>query len=163
MATYISPTSYSSSLPVNISSQASALPPDLSPASFDTLPVLTSILTRLQTGINNTNPNNTIASSSPAQHQPQPSSFDKSPFSTAPLTAKDVPAATDDLKQRIRKARAQVAQLPDMERTIAEQEEEMKEIEAKIAEQMKALEQLKELGTKIAQKGLASLEERMET
>lgn len=156
MATNVYPISYASSLPM----KASALPPDLSPASFDTLPVLTSILTRLQTGINS--PSNTIASSSPAQNQSQPAPIDKNPFSTAPLTIKDIPAATDDLKQRVRKARAHVAQLPDIGRTIAEQEHEIRKIEARIAEQRTALEQLKELGTRIVQKDVANTKERME-
>ncbi|KAI9743334.1 MAG: hypothetical protein M1818_003180 [Claussenomyces sp. TS43310] len=150
MTTYTSPTSLSSSHPANVSSQASSLPADLSPSTLDTLPILTSILSRLQTGLNN--PANALLSSSPQNGQSQPSSIDKSPFSTAALTTKDIPTATDDLKHGIRKAKSQIAQLPDMDRSIAEQEEEIREIEARIAEQKMVLQRLGELGKGVTRK-----------
>jgi uncharacterized coiled-coil protein SlyX len=43
-----------------------------------------------------------------------------------------------------------VLHLPDMQRGIGEQEDEIKELEDKIAEQRQVLERLKELGLKIA-------------
>jgi RNA polymerase II transcription mediator complex subunit 9 len=59
------------------------------------------------------------------------------------LTTKDIPAATDDLKSGLKKARALVAQLPDMDRGVEEQEVEIRELEARIEEQRRVLEGLK--------------------
>lgn len=72
----------------------------------------------------------------------------KETFSTTPLTTKDVPAATDGLKHRLQKTKAQVALLPDMDRSIEEQEKEIGDLEEKIKEQRRVLEQLKAIGSR---------------
>lgn len=113
------------------------LPEALSPDSIDTLPVLSAILSRLQT----LSPNAATTSGSPPA--PSPSQL---AGGTGPLSIKDIPAATDDLKHKLQKARAQVKELPDIDRTLAEQEEEIQELEEKIRKQREVLERLKEVG-----------------
>jgi hypothetical protein len=109
------------------------LPEGLSPDSIDTLPVLSAILSRLQapTTTSSTSPLSTSPSQLP---------------SGGPLAIKDIPAATDELKHKLQKARAQVKELPDIDRTLAEQEEEIRELEEKIGKQRGVLEGLKEVG-----------------
>lgn len=63
-----------------------------------------------------------------------------------PLTLKDIPLATDSLKHKIQKARAEARALPDVDRSIEEQEEEMRELDEKIEKQKEVLKMLAELG-----------------
>jgi len=65
---------------------------------------------------------------------------------SGPLTTKDIPAETDELKAGLKRARIQVAGLPDMERSVEEQEVEIQELESKIREQRRVLEGLKAMG-----------------
>lgn len=111
------------------------LPPNLTADSLDTLPVLSSLLTRLQT------PSST--SGSPPAAAATPSQLASG---TGPLTIKDIPTATDGLKHKIQKARAQVKELPDMDRSIRDQEEEIRELELKILRQREVLEGLRDVG-----------------
>jgi len=67
------------------------------------------------------------------------------------LTIKDIPTATDELKYKVHRARMQVNELPDMQRSIAEQEEEIRELEVRIAKQSKVLEDLRDVGIKVKQ------------
>ena len=115
---------------------AYSLPAGLTADSIDTLPILSSLLSRLQ------NPAAASTSGSP----PPAASPSQVAAGTGPLTIKDIPTATDGLKHKIQKARAQIRELPDMDRSIGEQEEEMRELEAKIAKQMEVLEGLKDVG-----------------
>jgi len=63
------------------------------------------------------------------------------------------------LKHKIQRARAEAKALPDVDRSIEEQEEEMRELEDKIEKQKEVLRMLAELG-----RGLKdSREQRMET
>ena len=121
------------------------LPEGLSPDSIDTLPVLSAILSRLQTH------SPTAATTSGSPLGPPEASPSQLAGGTSPLSIKDIPAATDDLKHKLQKARAQVKELPDIDRTLAEQEEEIKELEEKIRRQREVLEGLKEVG--LAAKG----------
>lgn len=73
-------------------------------------------------------------------------SVDKNPFSSAALTTKDIPIATDQLKHRLQRARVQVGMLPDVDRTIEEQEDEISELEEKIRRQREVLERLRDAG-----------------
>lgn len=66
------------------------------------------------------------------------------------LSTKDVPAATDHLKHKIQRARAAVHTLPDIRRTIPDQEAEIAALEDKIAQQRAVLLQLKEFGLQFA-------------
>ena len=50
-----------------------------------------------------------------------------------PLDLKDLPTETTSIKVRLQKARAVVESLPDMHRTVADQEEEIGELEDRVA------------------------------
>ena len=88
------------------SAQQSA--PFPSPQTFDILPEIYSLLTRLVA--NNENGGDPQA-----------------------IEPKDLPQEIIPIKQKIAKAKAAVAALPDMNRTIAQQEVEIKALERKIA------------------------------
>ena len=65
------------------------------------------------------------------------------------LSIKDIPAATDELKHRLQKARVQVRQLPDVERGTGEQEEEIRALEEKIGRQREVLAGLRGRGLEV--------------
>jgi hypothetical protein len=145
MASYTPPTSFTTS-----QATTSAPPVDINPSSLDTLPILAATFARIQA----TNSTSLAGGSSPyptsAPSNVIPaveSTTFKETFSSEPLTTKQIPAATDGLKHRLQRTRAQVAQLPDMERTVEEQEEEMRELEQRIRQQRGVLERLKALGS----------------
>ncbi|CAD6503040.1 BgTH12-02711 [Blumeria graminis f. sp. triticale] len=114
------------------------LPDDLTPHHMDTIPILSSLLSRLS------NPSSTNQSGLAAP------SYTSSPSqlcnSTGQLSAKDIPPATDELKQQLQKAHLQIKQLPDIDRTISEQEEEIVELEEKISQQREVIKKLRVLG-----------------
>jgi small-conductance mechanosensitive channel len=118
---------------------ALVLPEGLSADSIDTIPVLSAILSRLQS-----------LSASPAANAASPPAASPAQIGsgTGPLTIKDIPTATDDLKHKLQRARAQVKELPDIDRSVAEQEEEIRELEERIRRQREVLEQLKDAGIK---------------
>ncbi|KAK2628934.1 hypothetical protein QTJ16_002037 [Diplocarpon rosae] len=118
------------------------LPEGLTPDSIDTLTILSSILARLQTPSGTANLSASTAGSPPAATPAQLST-------EGPLTIKDIPAATDGLKHNLQKARVLVKDLPDMGRSITEQEAEMRELEEKIRAQKGTLEQLMGVGISI--------------
>jgi hypothetical protein len=62
------------------------------------------------------------------------------------LTLKDIPTATDKLKHKLQTVRVQIRGFPDVGRTIAEQEEEIAELEARMGKQREVLERLREVG-----------------
>lgn len=111
-------------------SQPLTLPPSFSPDTLDALTALAVELSRVRTGL-------VQASSTEPQSQQQ---------QQQPLAIRDVPGVTDAIKHKIQRARATVKALPDMTRGIEEQEEEMRELEAKIERQRKVLEGLREKG-----------------
>jgi len=118
--------------------QPPSLPETLSPDSIDTLPVLSALLVRLQ------NPSSIAAGSTAGS--PPAASPSQLASGTGPLTIKDIPTATDELKHKIQKARVQVKDLPDLDRTVAEQESEIRELEEKIRKQREVLENLRDIG-----------------
>jgi len=128
-------TSPSQSTPQPLS--AVSLPSGLSPDSIDTVPVLASIISRLQ----DLSPTPITTSGSPPATSPS-----QITGSTGPLATKDIHTATDELKHKFQKAREQVKELPDIDRTIGEQEMEIQELEEKIARQREVLERLREVG-----------------
>ncbi|KFY26484.1 hypothetical protein V493_04051 [Pseudogymnoascus sp. VKM F-4281 (FW-2241)] len=133
------------------SSQPATLAENLSPAMLDTIPVLTSILSRVQPP---TSSNATGASPMPAtsfgtsSFTSQPSSSQLRPDVTGALSTKEIPAATDALKHRLQRARIEVGQLPGIGMSISEQELEIRALEDRIREQRAALKSLGELGGK---------------
>jgi hypothetical protein len=121
--------------------QPSSLSETISPDSIDTLPVLSALLSRLET----TSANATTASTagSPPAATPTPSQLVSG---TGPLRIKDIPAGTDELKHKLQKARAQVKELPDIHRSVADQEQEIRELEERITRQRSVLEGLRDVG-----------------
>lgn len=57
-----------------------------------------------------------------------------------------MPLATDGLKHKIQRARGEAKALPDMDRSIVEQEEELAELQEKIERQKEVLKMLADLG-----------------
>lgn len=124
------------------------LPSTLSPDALDILTELTGILTRLRTAIQTSGSTGGITGSTPAGTGPvaTPNALGASP--SAPLSLKDVPAQTDALKHKVQRARAQMRTLPDMDRSTAEQEEEIRELEDRIRMQREVLDRLREAGVR---------------
>ncbi|KAJ6259744.1 hypothetical protein Dda_5384 [Drechslerella dactyloides] len=63
----------------------------------------------------------------------------------ASLEPKDVDAEASRIRIKIQKARAILGDLPDVSRTIEQQQEEMKALEAKIAQQREVLGRIRQL------------------
>ncbi|CCC09661.1 hypothetical protein SMACR_03694 [Sordaria macrospora] len=66
------------------------------------------------------------------------------------FNAKDVPQATDNLKHKLQRARQAILALPDIGRTIAQQEVEIKELEERKRKQMEMLARIREEGLQFA-------------
>ncbi|EMR82152.1 putative microtubule-associated protein [Botrytis cinerea BcDW1] len=113
------------------------LPEGLTADYIDTIPVLCETISRLQ----NFSPSNASAASPPGATP----SFNAN--STGPLNIKDIYAATDGIKHKLQKARVGVKSMPDMHRTIEDQEEEIRECEEKIAQQKEVLNLLMKVGS----------------
>lgn len=118
-----------------------SLPDGLSADTVDTLPVLSAVLSRLHN------------LSTPSSALPPTPSPTQAANGTGPLTIKDIPAATDQLKHKLQRARAQVKELPDIERSTAEQDEEIRELEERIVKQRDVLEKLRQAGVAAARGG----------
>jgi small-conductance mechanosensitive channel len=116
-----------------------SLPEGLSPDSIDTLPVLSALLSRLQ------NPSSTAHAAS-TSGSPPAASPSQLASGTCPLSIKDIPPATDELKHKLQKARIQVKELPDIQRSVEEQEDEIRELEKRISRQREILVGLKDVG-----------------
>jgi len=106
---------------------------------LDTIPVLHGILNRLST----------LSPNSNAQDQTSPAAI-SSASTDAPLAIKDIPSATDIVKQNLQKARIQASQLPDISRSIEDQEIDIRELEGKIRAQREVLEGLRDVGNRVA-------------
>jgi hypothetical protein len=115
------------------------LPEGLSPDSVDTLPMLSALLSRLQ------NPSSTAHTIS-TSGSPPAASPSQLASGTGPLSIKDIPSATDDLKHNLHGARLQIKELPDMDRSVEEQEVEIRELEEKIRRQREVLVGLRDVG-----------------
>ncbi|KAK6344202.1 hypothetical protein TWF696_007843 [Orbilia brochopaga] len=63
----------------------------------------------------------------------------------ASLEPKDVDAEASRIRIKIQKARVVLGELPDISRTIEQQEEEMKALETKIAQQREVLGRIRQL------------------
>lgn len=86
------------------------IPPFPSPQTFDILPEIYAVIARLQL----------------ASHSPNELS---TAHPTEALAPKDLPVATVPIKLKIQKARAAVQALPDVGRTVEEQEREIQSLE----------------------------------
>ncbi|KAK4447716.1 RNA polymerase II transcription mediator complex subunit 9-domain-containing protein [Podospora aff. communis PSN243] len=120
------------------------LPPNLSPDSIDTLTELTAILTRLRAS-QTASASSTIpppAAGSVTGTTPLPSSS----LQSGTFGVKELPAATDNLKHKLQRARAAVRTLPDVARSVEQQERDIAELEARRREQLAMLARIKAVG-----------------
>ncbi|CAM1504039.1 Fc.00g016300.m01.CDS01 [Cosmosporella sp. VM-42] len=114
-----------------------ALPPTFSPDTLDALTDLSIVLAKVRAGIQSSTGITTGATPGGPSSNGQTLSF------------KEVPGATDGLKHKLQRARAQVRVLPDMGRSIEEQTQEMKDLEKRIELQRALLQRLRdEAGSK---------------
>jgi len=67
-----------------------------------------------------------------------------------PVALKEFPAATDPIKHKLQRARRLIKELPDMRRTVEEQDEELRELRARMARQLAMLEKIKQMGLDFA-------------
>ncbi|KAH7155130.1 RNA polymerase II transcription mediator complex subunit 9-domain-containing protein [Dactylonectria estremocensis] len=109
-----------------------ALPPSFSPDTLDALAELSLVLAKVRAS---------IQSSSGITTEPAPGG--DGPGGPT-LSFKEVPGATDGLKHKLQRARAQVRALPDMNRTVDEQRDEIKDLEARIQTQRTLLQRLRD-------------------
>ncbi|KAF5024915.1 hypothetical protein F66182_2999 [Fusarium sp. NRRL 66182] len=114
-----------------------ALPPTFSPDALDAPSELSLILARVRAG---------IQSSAGITTEPAPGTTNHNAAGPT-LSHKDVPTATDGLKHKVQRARAQVRELPDMDRSIAEQNEEIRDLENRIEKQRALLQRLRDEAT----------------
>ncbi len=140
-------------------SPSSTKPPTtaaLPPSTFDIIPPLHTLLTRLllppaTNASHTTQPQSGIA---PAALSPAPAN---SPFvqsqitSTSYLFPKDLSIAASAVKIKIQKARVAVAGLPDVERTTEAQESEIGELEEEVEKLRGVLKELGESGRRAAE------------
>ncbi|KAF5668192.1 mediator subunit Med9 [Fusarium heterosporum] len=114
-----------------------ALPSTFSPDTLDALSELSLVLARVRAG---------IQSSAGITTEPAPGTT--GPSASGPtLSFKDVPGATDGLKHKLQRARAHARELPDMDRSIAEQDSEIRELEDRIEKQRALLQRLRDEAT----------------
>lgn len=128
-----------------------ALPPALSPDSLDSLTEFTTVLTRLRTTIQAAPGPGGIPGSTPGGGGGGGGAGASPALAKdGALSLKDVPAATDHIKHKLQKARTQVRALPDMDRSMAEQEDEMAELEERIRLQREVLGKLRSGGVRFS-------------
>ncbi|OAA45404.1 Mediator complex, subunit Med9 [Metarhizium rileyi] len=123
-----------------------ALPPSLSPDDLDALSELSIVLAKVRAGLQSSNGLTTTTSVIPGgvnTHGQQ-------------LSFKDVPGATDGLKHKLQHARAQVRTLPDMDRSIEEQNREIRNLQARIKKQRGLLATLRDGGVRFSQRNVGS-------
>ena len=103
------------------------LPP---PQTFDILPPLHEVLARIDHAPKDPMQAATSEDDVVTYSEPQP------------LEPKDLPAEVNAIKSKIRKALRELEKLPDMDRTVEEQEAEIKKLELKAAKQNEVLQRL---------------------
>ncbi|EWG43053.1 hypothetical protein FVEG_04688 [Fusarium verticillioides 7600] len=130
-----------------------ALPPTFSPDTLDALSELSLVLARVRAG---------IQSSAGITTEPAPGTTSHN-ASGPTLSFKDVPGATDGLKHKLQRARAQVRELPDMDRSIAEQNDEIRDLESRIEKQRALLQRLRDEATGRDRKDEVSAGDKMES
>ncbi|KAI1654396.1 RNA polymerase II transcription mediator complex subunit 9-domain-containing protein [Daldinia decipiens] len=144
--------------------QVLAMPDGLNPDTLDTLTELAVLLNRLRTP-SSTATGNTPAPTPSQQPPPPPSHRHAQPqnqsqaqtnngatttTNTGELALKEIPPAADVLKHRFQRARVLIRGLPDMNRTIPNQETEIAALEARLARQRDMLDKLREMGAQLA-------------
>ncbi|KAI8963582.1 RNA polymerase II transcription mediator complex subunit 9-domain-containing protein [Daldinia sp. FL1419] len=137
--------------------QVLAMPDGLNPDTLDTLTELAVLLNRLRT------PSSTATGNTPAptpapqkpshaqnQSQAQTNNGATTTTNTGELALKEIPPAADVLKHRFQRARVLIRGLPDMTRTITDQEAEIAALEERLGKQKDMLDKLREMGARLA-------------
>jgi hypothetical protein len=119
------------------------LPP---PQTFDILPTLHELLARIDHGA--VDPAASIAD----QTSSDPEDIGALYSELQPLEPKELPAEVLQIKQKIRKALKELEKLPDMERSVEEQNEEIEELEGRIRRQREMIRRLGELAREVHEK-----------
>ncbi|KAF2033288.1 hypothetical protein EK21DRAFT_98297 [Setomelanomma holmii] len=118
------PTGAATPAPPSTAPAARSIPP---PSTFDVLPDLHKLLKRLQD-----------TAAQPPAATPTPSQLS----ADGPLDIQNVSTAANDVRLKIQKARRAVLALPDVDRTCEDQEEEIEDLEERIARLKASLRQL---------------------
>ncbi|KAI5204205.1 hypothetical protein E4T39_03781 [Aureobasidium subglaciale] len=118
-------------------------PPLPPPQTFDILPPLHALLSRLEPSLNVYTPDTSTAlPPGTSAHTPIASASALPSSAPQQLEYKDAAVAAQFLKSRIRKALAELGGLADMQRGVEEQEEEIRGLEEKIKRQRDVLARL---------------------
>jgi hypothetical protein len=117
------------------------------PQTFDILPALHEILARIDHGSASTDPLD-------PNHTMDVDAADLGALYTdlQPLEPKELPTEVLQIKAKIRRALKELEKLPDMDRSVAEQEEEIKELEERIRKQDDMTKRLGALAKEVQQK-----------
>lgn len=117
-----------------------------SPQTFDIIPPLHGLLLRLLSSTatgpsDGTRVGEPNLSQSQDQQQPVPAHSETAALGNAPppLDVKDLPTEASSVKIRIQKAQAVVEGLPDVHRSVEDQEQEIGELEGRIAKLKSAI------------------------
>jgi hypothetical protein len=114
-----------------------SLPP---PQTFDILPALHELLARI--ALHQGDSPFDTTSSTLSESVAEGTSYTE----LVPLAPKDLPTAVLEIKTRIRAALRAVEGLPDVDRSLEEQKEEIRELEERITRQKEVLAGLKNVG-----------------
>lgn len=120
--------------PTTAESMVSAQPPLPQAGTFDILPPLHALLSQLEPSLNTYTPDPEQASTT--------ATADGSSGQSQQLSYKDAAVAAGFLKSRIRKILAELGGLEDMDRTVEQQEAEVRELEGRIERQREVLVRL---------------------
>ena len=148
---------------IAIKKMATHLPAGLSSDSVDTITELTSILVKLRATQAATTASATVTSilgplggpsgATPAPAPgavtgttPLPSGTPNTSGNSTTLNVKGLPAATDDLKHKLQRARAAVKTLPDVLHSQTLQENEIRQLEERRRRQLAMLARIKAVG-----------------
>ncbi|KAI0177155.1 RNA polymerase II transcription mediator complex subunit 9-domain-containing protein [Pestalotiopsis sp. NC0098] len=141
-----------------------ALPAGLSPDQLDIMTEMSSLLSRLRAPVTlpgTSTTGQTPAAPTPSQQQQQSSSSQPgqpSQSSSAAAAAqsqgdislRDFPASTDHLRLKLQEAKGVVLALPDMDKSVGQQEAEIRRLEDRIRRQREQLAALREKGNRFA-------------
>ncbi|KAK3990887.1 RNA polymerase II transcription mediator complex subunit 9-domain-containing protein [Cladorrhinum sp. PSN332] len=131
---------------------ASHLPEGLSPDSVDLLTELTSILVkhRAATTVPNATTSTTTSTGAVTGTTPLPSGPGSGGGSGGPLSVKELPAATDNLRHKLQRARTAMRTLNDIDRANSQQEEEIRRLEDRRRKQAGMLARIQDEGIQFA-------------
>lgn len=119
------------------------LPP---PQTFDILPALHELLARIDHGTSD------IADPTSTQSSIDSEDVGALYSELQPLEAKELPTEVLEIKRKIRKALKELEKLPDMERSVEEQNEEIEALEGRIRRQREMVARLGELAREVREK-----------